>query len=151
MPTGESGTVYFELTSRRPAGDLLEKELRDTLSKHGLLGLNCRDGVPINPTGPGLAVRIRLDDASARVQYSTTHAKDNAWLPLGKLELPLLNKDKAPRPAPELADKLGRIAPGTPGRRHPDREEGQGEVHLHLADRQRLPVDPQRPLPDRQR
>jgi hypothetical protein len=118
LPAGESGTVYIELTSRRPDGDPLDKELRETLSSHGLLGLSCKDGVPINPTRPGVAVRIRLDDAVARVQYSSTHAKDNAWLPLGKLELPLLNKDKTPRPAAELADSLaesllGRLADAT--------------------------------------
>jgi hypothetical protein len=102
----ECGSVYFELTSRRPADDPLQKELHDALIGRTILGLKGRDGVPINPKSPGVAVRIRLDEKLARIQYSSTHAKDNAWLPLGKLELPLLREDKTPRPAAELADTL---------------------------------------------
>jgi len=106
MPDQESGSVYFELTSRRPADDPLQNQLRDVLIGRPILGLTARDGVPINPKGPGVAVRIRIDEKVARVQYSSTHARDNAWLPLGKLELPLLRKDNTARPAAELADDL---------------------------------------------
>jgi hypothetical protein len=106
LSSEESGSVYFELTSRRTTDDPLQKELREALIGRPILGLTARDGVPINPKSPGVAVRIRLDEDVARVQYSSTHARDNAWLPLGKLELPLFHKDKSPRSAAELADAL---------------------------------------------
>jgi hypothetical protein len=106
LPEEENGSVYFELTSRRPADDPLQKELHDALIGRTILGLKARDGVPINPKSPGVAVRIRLDEKVARFQYSSTHAKDNAWLPLGKLELALQREDKTARPAAELADTL---------------------------------------------
>jgi hypothetical protein len=110
LPKGETGVVYFELTSRRPGGDLLEKELREALTEHPILGLTATEGVPVNLKNPGIAMRIRLDEGVARVQFSSTKPTDNSWLPLGKLELPLLkdmkSKDKATRPAIELADTL---------------------------------------------
>jgi hypothetical protein len=123
LPAGESGAVYFELTSRRADGDPLESALRKALGERPMLGLSAKEGVPMNPEGPSLAIRVRLDDDVALVQYSSTKPTARTWLPLGKLELPLL-KDKATRPAPELVDALaesllGRLVDATliPGKK----------------------------------
>jgi hypothetical protein len=128
LPEGEAGVVYFELTSRRADGDPLENALRKALNERPMLGLAAREGVPMNPEGPNIAIRVRLDDDVARVQFSSTKPTARTWLPLGKLEIPLLKdqsgKDKTTRPAAELADALadallGRLVDATliPGKK----------------------------------
>jgi hypothetical protein len=121
------------VTSRRPEGDPLEKALRTVLAERSMLGLAVKEGVPMNPQGPSLAIRVRLDEKVARVQFSSTKPAASTWVPLGKLELPLLKdetgKDKTPRPAAELADALaqsllGRLVDATliPGKKVKSKE-----------------------------
>jgi len=128
LPKNESGAIYFELTSRRTDGDALTHSLRETLVAHPMLGLAVKEGVPMNPEGPSIAMRVRLDDDVARVQFSSTKPTARTWLPLGKLELPLLKDkagtDKTTRPVVEIADALatsllGRLVDATliPGKK----------------------------------
>jgi hypothetical protein len=85
----ESGTIFWELTTRRPEADTLERKLKSALQSQQLLGLATRAGVPARPQGPALACRIRIDDQSGLVQLSTSDETGTAWKPVGKYRLDL--------------------------------------------------------------
>jgi hypothetical protein len=96
----ETGRVYIEVD-----GDKNVAAAMETLAKKGsLLGLKVELGIPANPEGPSLALKLVVsgkEKAEGAVQSSDGRGR---WVDLGKLTLPLVKKDGKVDPV-ALADK----------------------------------------------
>ena len=72
-----------------------------------MLGLAYHAGVPVRPSGPSLACRIRLEGDAALVQLSASSEDGNAWTAVGKkFSVPLVDEHARPKKAAEFADEL---------------------------------------------
>ncbi len=102
----ELGTLYWELTNRRPDGDPLADALATLLREHTVLGLRTHEGMPPKPEGPAVAVRIRVDEGEEMVQIAVTDPLDATWKPVGKAHLGLETAADQPRSAAAVADAM---------------------------------------------
>jgi hypothetical protein len=101
LPGGESGVVYWELTTRQ-SDDALADRFRARLKDRTVLGLVAKVGIPAKPEGPALACRIRLEEHGTLIQLSASDPDGNAWTHVAKL--PLQASDSKPWTAETLAD-----------------------------------------------
>jgi hypothetical protein len=101
---GQSGTIYYEVTSADTGGERLTREVARLLTDRGLLGLSAVERMPSRPEGPAIACRIALAGGQATGQVWTTVGSGRSWQSAGKLSV-VLTKRNAEQPAPaEVAD-----------------------------------------------
>ncbi|MHC5545035.1 hypothetical protein ACYOEI_42910, partial [Singulisphaera rosea] len=76
----DAGLIYWDVTTvGKTQGDTLAGEVRDLLSKHGMLGLTGKKGIPDKPEGPALAIRAEFDDRKVEIQVRSSDADGTAW------------------------------------------------------------------------
>ncbi|MBX6315472.1 MAG: hypothetical protein IRY99_21555 [Isosphaeraceae bacterium] len=105
LPRGESGKLYWELTTRKDENAPVAADLKTVLDGRSVLGLAAKKGVPARPEGPSLAVRIRLEGDEAFVRLDTPDLKAGGWSEGEKFVLKL-KRGEEPLSAAEVADAL---------------------------------------------
>jgi hypothetical protein len=102
----ESGAIHWEITSRGIEADALAAELKNVLPERAMLGLRNALGIPAQPDGPSLAVRVRLDAESALLQVSASDANASKWAPIGKVGFKFSEGDGTRKEPEQVADLL---------------------------------------------
>ena len=110
---GDSGSIRWELTSRRAEGDALTADLAKALEGKTLLGVPLRRGITETPDGPSLAVRLRVDADEIMVQVSASNEGSTAWVPVSKIARGSRGEG---RRGPARGRAIDRIAGGVLGR-----------------------------------
>ncbi len=98
--------LYFELTSRRSPSDSMKKGIHDLLNGWDVLGLKAVEGIPVSPTRPSIAVRIRLDEKTAQVQLAVSSDSCSQWKTVGKFHVDLVTDDGRHIKPLEVTDNL---------------------------------------------
>jgi hypothetical protein len=93
LPDGESGRILFQFTGTDAAGEFMAADLAESLKGKTVLGLKAAIGIPTQPGRPGVACQVRLKDAEALVQVSSSDSNGQNWIPFGKFTLPVTKVD----------------------------------------------------------
>jgi len=101
----ESGSLYFELTGR-PEGDATVADLRKLLEGNAVLGLSTKAGIPDKPSGPGLSIRVNVDNELAQAQVLSSDPSAYSWVTVGKVQVNLKDDQGKNRKPIEVADAL---------------------------------------------
>ena len=93
LPEGETGRVLFEMTGNDTATEANAVAMKAAIRGKLVLGLVSEIGIPPQPEGPGIAIRVRMLASDAQVQVSSSDATARNWVPFGKFTIPVV-RDK---------------------------------------------------------
>jgi len=106
-PATQAPALFGEFTARDSENQVRLAEFGKLLEGNPVLGLTYHSGVPVRPTGPALACRIRLDNHEALVQLSSSSDDATSWVPVGKkFSIPLIDDQSRPKKTSEVVNAL---------------------------------------------
>jgi hypothetical protein len=99
-PLVDAGRLYFEIKGEGSGPQELADGLRALWSKHVVLGLSGKEGIPDRPGGPALACRVAVGETSVVIKLSASHPSGSDWVALREFTI------KRPKAAPDASKDM---------------------------------------------